>query len=198
MPRTIYFILVAVVEIYATIVPSCSNLSAAQDRPFHFAKGKPEHLLSGIDISGKIEQVIAKYGKPDEVRNVTVEETPEGTGEKDYIWKKGLTTTSVITGHYMDSAGKMIESETYEIEVTGRSSEGEIGKTGAGLSLGDTREAANRLYGAHFYDSQVYKSPLRGNHALVLATEWENGTRLCLAFDKQGRINFITLMAPVD
>lgn len=160
--------------------------------------GKPEHVLAGIDISGEIEQVIAKYGEPDVVRNVTVEGSPQGSGERNYIWKKGLTTTSVTTGHHVDTAGEQVESETYEIEVMGRSAEGEIGKTGAGLALGDTRNKASKIYGDLFHESQIYKSPLRGNHVPVLAVEWQNGTRLCIALDERDRINFIALMAPVD
>jgi hypothetical protein len=194
----VYFILSAAVWIGAALLPSSWHASAGQNREFHAAGRKPEHVLAGIDISGKIDQVIAKYGKPDDVRMPKTDSAPEGSGDRNYVWRKGSTTISVTTGYYVDKSGKEIESDTYEVEVTGSSPEDEIGKTGAGLSLGDTREIANRVYGPHFYKSQVYKSPLRGDHVPVLAMEWENGTRLCIGFDKRERINFITLMASVD
>jgi hypothetical protein len=104
----------------------------------------------------------------------------------------------VRTSHYTDKNGKEIESKTYEVEVAGCTPEDEIGRTGAGLSLGDTGERAREVYGAHFSKSQIYKSAIQGDHVPVLAIEWKDGTRLCIAFDKTGRINFITLMASVN
>ena len=195
-----YFVLTGLILLLASepFFPGAVPKSEGRGHTKRNRSGKPEHVLSGIDISGKIEQVIGKYGKPDEVRNVTAEGAPEGSGERNYIWKKGPTTTSVTTGHHVDATGEQVESETYEIEVTGSSAEGEIGKTGAGLSLGDTRNKADKIYGVLFHESQIYKSPLRGNHVPVLVIEWHNGARLCIALDERDRINFIALMASVD
>lgn len=195
-----HFILAGLIPLLISGPPFVRMVAQSRD-PSHTRRnraGKPEHVLSGVDISGNIEQVIAKYGKPDEVRNVAVPRAPEGSGERNYIWNRGSTITSVTTGHYIDAAGKEVESETNEIEVMGSSTEGEIGKTGAGLSLGDSRKKAYQMYGVLFHESQIYKSPLRGDHVPVLAVEWENGTRLCIAFDERDRINFIALMASVD
>lgn len=90
-----------------------------------------------------------------------------------------------------------MESDTSAIEVIGDAPVDDIGKTGAGLSLGDTLEKAKKIYGVDFRKSQIYKTHFRGDYFPVQALEWgeesANLTRLCLAFDKHGRINFITL-----
>ncbi len=193
MLRT-YLILVIMAWLVTSSVPA--HVTAVG----HTAKRNPEHLLSGIDVSGTIPQVIAKYGSPDRVVNVELEHVPEGSGERNYVWQKGTTQLSVTTDHYIDKNGKEIESTT-AIEVLGDTPVDDMGKTGAGLSLGDTQERANQIYGADFHKSQIYKTHFRGDYFPVQALEWENGarsTRLCLAFDKTGRINFMTLVVLED
>ena len=190
-----YFVLTRMAWLITLSLPSALAIAQSGDSR---ESRRPEHVLSGIDISSRIDQVIAKYGSPDSVINVAVDHAPPGSGERNYVWHKGSTTISVTTSHYIDESGKEIESETYEVDVAGGSPQDEIGRTGAGLSLGDTRERANQVYGTHFNRSQIYKSAIRGDHVSVLAIEWKNGTRLCIAFDKRSRINFMTLMASVD
>jgi hypothetical protein len=190
------FILAMTVWLVAPSLPS--RIFAAG----HATKPNPEHVLSGIDVSGTIQQVIAKYGSPDRVVNVDVAHAPERSGERHYLWTKGNTKLSVTTQHYINNDGKEIESETFAIEVTGDAPVGDIGKTGAGLSLGDTLERANQVYGAHFHKSQIYKTHFHGEYFPVQALEWgedsASWTRLCLALDKQGRINFILLAMVKD
>jgi hypothetical protein len=128
--------------------------------------------------------------------SVDVQNAPAGSGERLYLWMKGNTKISVTTEYYV-ADGKEIESDTSAIEVIGDAPVGDIGKTGAGLSLGDTVEKAKKIYGAEFHKSQIYKTHFRGDYFPVQALEWggesTNLTRLCLGVDKQGRINFMTL-----
>jgi len=107
------------------------------------AKRNAEHVLSGIDVSGTVRQVVHKYGNPDRVVSVVNDEkAPEGSGERHYLWTKGNTKMSVTTQHYLGDGGKEIESKTFAIEVIGDAPVDDRGTTGAGLSLGDTLERA--------------------------------------------------------
>ena len=185
--------------IWATsFLPSLAPSAAVQREQSRFAKGKPEHVLSGIDVPSTLDLVIARYGSPNKIIDVAVDDVPPGRGERDYIWHKGSVTVSVTTAHYLDENRKEVESSIYAVEVMGSSPQGEIGQTGAGLVLGDARERAEQIYGPNFYSSQVLKSRLQGDHFPVRATEWEDGRRLCIALDKRGRIEFMTLVASVD
>jgi hypothetical protein len=152
--------------------------------------------LSGINVHGTIQQAINKYGRSGQVANFDVENAPAGSGERNYLWTNGNAKMSVTTEYYVKD-GKEVESTTYAIEVVGETPTGDVGKTGSGLSLGDTLEKAKRIYGATFRKSQIYKTHFRGDYFPVLALEWGEGsakwTRLCLAFDKQGRIDFMML-----
>ena len=114
--------------------------SAAQFSATYVTPGKAEHVLSGIDIFGKIDSVIATYGRPDSVFNLPVENAPKGSAAKRYIWARSSAKLSITTQHYVNEGGTDVESETYVVEVEGNRPSGEIGRTGAGLSLGDTLE----------------------------------------------------------
>jgi hypothetical protein len=161
--------------------------NAAQSATALVARGTPEHLLSGVDIFGSINQVIARHGRPTRIEESSVRNVSSGAGLRTYIWVRESAELRVVAGHHIDQkTGQEVEGQIY-VEVTGSRAFGDIGVTGAGLSLGDTYERAREIYGAYFF----WRTHPEGQRFIVV--EWENKTTLAITLDDKGKINRIIL-----
>jgi hypothetical protein len=75
------------------------------------------------------------------------------------------------------------------VSVWGTKPEGKLGRTGKGLALGDSINRLRVLYGSRYIERQA-----KDVHTVFI--EWRDTTGLEIEFDKQGRINHMTLFAP--
>lgn len=132
--------------IWILILGAFSNSVQAQfpSIPSRSSLPKPATELSGIDIYRmSIAQVIQHLGNPTRISSVP------GTAEralKAYEWE-GSSWSMRITS----------ESDGFirSMDVWGRQSDGEIGRTGEGLTLGSSVHDAQRIYGQRFC-SELY------------------------------------------
>jgi hypothetical protein len=164
------------------------------------ALGKPERMLSGIDVSkSTVAEVIQMYGKPASKRDIPAEGVKDGTGgERNYVWERGGIRLGVWTYYHNDH-----ESAVDAVDVWGKSPSGVNGKSGQGLTLGATMEQQRIVYGDRFFVSSTYGQQLpngpdpKGKVKSVLL-EWHDGTQMVVDYDSNGRITHMQLSAEVE
>jgi len=154
------------------------------------ARGKPEKILAGISLDhGKIKNVIARYGKPTEVKRWVESPAFNEIPTYDYYWKKGDWTLHLV----VSKGPGLIRYEIIDlIEIGGTASIGASGKTGAGLWLGDKISDLVRIYGKRYQEHYVQSEAL---HEITVT--WRNEvSSLSAEFDKSGRITKLSLVGP--
>jgi hypothetical protein len=157
------------------------------------AKGPSEHMLSGINVySTLFTEAIRRLGAPTDFRVDEILVGPPPAGTVSYVWRKDGVRLEAAA-HYYEENGKRIEGELYAVDVWGsRPTISGVGRTGAGLGLGDTIEDVKKHYGARFFKSQNTKGL---DHIVV---QWSDETNLELDFDRSGRIIHMQLMASIE
>jgi hypothetical protein len=164
------------------------------------ALGKPEHTLSKIDVyKTTIAKVIKMYGEPTSKRDYPTEGVKDGIGgERNYIWDMKGFRLAVWIFYRNDH-----ESEVYSVDAWGTASQGDLGKTSRGLSLGSTFQQQKALYGNRFFVSSTYGKMLpsgpdpKGKIKSVLL-EWQDGTQMVIDYDLEGRISHMQLIADIE
>lgn len=154
------------------------------------ALGKPEHMLSGIDVyKTTIAEVIKIYGEPTGKRDVPAEGVKDGVGgERNYTWEKKGLRLAVWTGYHNDR-----ESGVYSVDAWGATSNDGLGKSARGLTLGSTLQQQKALYGDRFFVSSKDKDKVKS-----VLLEWRDGTQLAVDYDSNGRISHMQLSANVE
>jgi hypothetical protein len=191
-------VLIAVVAAFVLLTTAPVNADHLEGK--QQALGRPEHMLSGIDVyKTTIAEVIKKYSEPTSKRNTPAEGVKDGVGGyRDYIWEiRGLRLLAG-TGYHNDH-----ESGVYSVDVWGTSPNEELGKSGRGLTLGSTLQQQKALYGDRFFISSTYGKMLpsgpdpKGKVKSVLL-EWHDGTQMVIDYDSNGRISHMQLSANIE
>ena len=154
------------------------------------ARGRPEKRLAGIVLDrSRVADVIKMYGKPAEVRK---QDKPAGLNVVDiydYYWiKSGVKLHLLVYGGGGIKGGEYIAL----VEVEGSPARGAIGRTGAGLKLGDGLADVRRIYGRRF---QERKLPKLNIHDVMIQWRREEFS-LIAEFDGRGRIKNLSLSSP--
>ena len=141
-----------------------------------YAAGKPETVLSGIDVcSTPMWKVYDRLGVPQRTEHPRI--------QPEYIWERGRVRLIASEYYYLDG---LVPNW---VEVSGKAPVGDIGKTGRGLALGATLSDVRRIYGGNF-PVDVY----RGVRQVVI--EWEKSSEvLYITLDKKDRVVGIKLQA---
>ena len=157
--------------------------------PSKIARGRPEHLLAGIDVyKGNIGDAIRMLGKPEKIEDATNPDYPPGSGERSYFWRRDGVRLRVGTVYKTDRVtGKIVEGPPNIVDVWGASSGGGLGSTGRGLSLGDTTTALRTIYGPRYE---------RGDRSMTL--QWSDETTMVVDLNTSGQITHIQLLAAVE
>jgi hypothetical protein len=179
------FAVVAALAFLAAVPMTADHLEGKQQ-----ALGKPEHMLSGIDVyKTTIAEVIKMYGEPTSKRDIPAEGVKDGVGgTRDYIWERKGLRLLAGTGYHNEH-----ESEVYNVDVWGSAPEGELGKSGRGLTLGSTLQHQKAVYGDRFFNSS-------GDTKYVSSVliEWHDGTQMVIDYDVKGRIFHMQLSADTE
>lgn len=148
------------------------------------AHGKDELILADVEIfKTSIPTIRRKFGKPSRQSELSPAHG-DVTGEKLYVWQKPDIRIQIGTMFATKPTFKGGLAETvYFISVDG--SDGEIGRTGRGLKLGDPYSAVAKTYGPRFV-----------KNGRRLTIEWKTTTRLEVGWNKDGIVNHITLLGP--
>jgi hypothetical protein len=157
--------------------------------PSETARGRPEHVLSGINVyTDNIVAVIKRLGKPENYTDVPLADGPAGSGERTYNWIRDGVRLRVGTQYHTGrSPIGVIESPPMIVDVWGPRTVQMIGSTGTGLSLGDKIAKIKRLYGSHFHEDTG-----------AVTLEWKDETTLIVDFDSGGAVKHMQLMAAVE
>jgi hypothetical protein len=143
--------------------------------------GKGEHVLAGIDVDrNSIEEVLKRFGKP--TRQEQDSAPSEGiTAQRRYVWDEANVRVEVVTAFSIEPVftGGRREVVT-DVTVDGRN--GEIGRTGRGLKLGDSYTRVAALYGNRFE-----------RNGRKLTIEWDSGASLFVEWNKQNLVTHIEL-----
>lgn len=154
------------------------------------ARGKPEHVLCGIDVYRTTPQTgIAKLGKPSARKQSSPpdEHLPAGSGYVDYEWSK-LAHTCKAAAYFRTEHGQQIETELYWVELSGTDATSDLARTGSGLRLGSDLKATKAIYGDRF----LQKTPSS------ILIQFTDETELSVEFDDLGKAKKITLMANIE
>lgn len=156
--------------------------------------GAAEQTLSGIHIQGHVSEAVAKYGPPTRVQERKSKDYPPGSGVRDYIWEQPSVSLDVTTGYYTDAkTNAEVESGILSIDSQGKAPSNDMGKTAAGLALGDSAEKITAVYGPRFFR---YKLP---NGLVRIMIQWEDETTLTVYLkERSKRICRIILEASVE
>jgi hypothetical protein len=181
-------------SVIVSLMLGAGGRAAVQHLPEeHQAKDPPEHVLSGINVySTLFTEAVKRMGAPTDfkVKEILAGSPPAGT--VSYVWRKNGVRLEAAA-HYFEESGKRIESVLYSVEVWGvKPGLGEVGRTGAGLSLEASLEEVKKLYGDRFLKGRTSKG------LLYVQLEWGDGTQLNLDFDSRGRITHMQLIANVE
>jgi hypothetical protein len=151
------------------------------------AKGKPEHMLCGIDVyKTNFKGAEATLGSPSYSSDIKVTYFPKGWGFRLHVWNIHMASLFAYSSYR--SQQDPAEDQMYEVEIYGLAPSGIFGRTGAGLSLGCDLACVERIYGSRFYR----QSP----HDILL--EFSDGTQLTVGFDSGGKIYHMMLVAEVE
>jgi len=154
------------------------------------AVGKPEHMLSGIDVyKTTIAEVIKIYGEPTSKRDLPAEGVKDGVGgQRNYTWEKKGLRLAAWTWYHNDH-----ESAVDGVDVWGPGPYEKLGETGRGLRLGATLQQQKALYGNHFFVSSRDKGRVKS-----VLLEWRDGTQLVVDYDPDGHISHMQLSANIE
>jgi len=149
------------------------------------ARGKPEKRLAGIHLErSKLADVIKMYGKPTKIEK---QPSPPDFDMYDYYWNKPKAKL-----HLVVERGFGIGEHISLIEVEGSLDSGTIGRTGAGLRLGDNLADLRRIYGRRF---KVRNIPELKTHGVMVQWRSEEYS-LVVDLDRRGRIKKLLLLPP--
>jgi hypothetical protein len=127
------------------------------------------------------------------VEKQKLQDVPAGAGGREYIWERPRATLDVTTNYRTDEkTGKEIETATFSVDVRGDKPSGQIGTTGAGLSLGDPTSKVAKVYGSRFFRHTLPNGSLR------ISIQWKDETMLTIYFDGGRRINRMILEASIE
>jgi hypothetical protein len=178
-----------VVWILTIILAGSASIGIADELPDELlARGRPETVLAGIDLKHTtIEKIVKRFGKP------TAEKRwepamPNSVGQIDYYWhKKGLDLHVGIQYSNKEPDWKPVD----RVEI-GPGTSRQLGKTGAGLKLGDSLSDLRRLYGRRFHMRDIPKSKI---HDVMIQWRREEYS-LVATLDQRNRITSLTLVTP--
>lgn len=143
-----------------------------------YARGKPDTILSGIDVCHTpMATVFKKFGKPD-LANHPKNRTTE------YVWHRDGTKLLVAGPPSADSDVPPI------VEVWGERPADGIGRTGRGLALGADLKDIRRIYGQHF-PVLAY----RGAHWVSVLWKGQGNAGLDFRLGGNGRVDHIEIQA---
>lgn len=153
------------------------------------AKGKPETSLAGIDISkASIADVVRKIGKPDKVIRES-RLSGAATEATEYYWER--SGVRLLVKAYGEN-GKGSREYLAVIEAEGPGFPGGLGRTGAGLKLGDRLSDLRHIYGRRFEERVLQNRKIHD-----VAIMWRHSeSSLAVKLDASGRIIAISLYAP--
>jgi hypothetical protein len=182
---------IAVIEVVALALFLATPMAADHLEGKQQAPGKPEHMLSGIDVyKTTIAEVIKMYGEPTSKRDIPAEGVKKGVGgERNYIWERNGLRLGAWTYYHDDQ-----EAGVNGVDVWGTAPNEGLGKSGRGLALGSTPQEQKALYGDRFFVSSTYGKMLpsgpdpKGKVKSVLL-EWHDGTQMVIDYDSNGRIS---------
>lgn len=171
--------LVIILGVSSTTTTLADHLPGAK-----LARGKEEVVLAGVQVyKTPITKIVQKLGKPSEERELSAE-TRDAVGERLYVWKKKSVTVQVQTMFSDKPTFKSGLRETPSY-VTVDGTDGELGRTGRGLRLGDPYRTIAQVYGNRYVR--------KGRHITI---QWETTTTLKVAWNERGVINHIELLGP--
>jgi hypothetical protein len=176
------------VALAATIV-SCALSAIADHLPAEKqARGKPEHVLAGVNVyRGKVADAVRRFGNG-RVENHSDSDYPAGSGERTYRWQINGVRLQLATVFRTDwKTRRLIEGPPQVVDVWGDSPADRATSTGAGLSLGGTLADVIRLHGRQFE---------RGENWVIV--QWRDETTLVVDFNGSGRITHMHLEASID
>ena len=139
--------------------------------PSLVARGRPEHVLAGIDVyKTSVDSLMTKFGKP-----VSFKKYPQTEESGEVVWQLGGSNVH---------ACMIADGTAYAVEVSGAPSE--LADTGKGLKLGANLAEAERVYGTRFLR--------RGDQVTF---QWSDETELRLHFAGK-QIQSMLLIANVE
>ena len=152
------------------------------------AKGKPETILAGINLSGlKLSDVIKLYGQPTKVE-ASEQNNPKIANSYDYYWVKAGLNLHILVQ-------RLPQNESWEyVSLVGVSAgtSRRIGRTGSGLRLGGKLADIKRIYGRRLKTRKIPK--LKINDVMV---QWRREEySLVATLDSLNRITSLILYAP--
>jgi len=179
----------------------CAIAAAACVRGDHLpdskrATGPPEHSIAGIDVySTSLRDLIQRLNAPAEhKRSPETSDRKRETGTVFYEWRLPKVRLRVATMYNCQLPGceKMDESRIYVADVWGVEKSGGIGRTSAGLRLGDGVEDIKAKYGTRFSKQQL------ANGRSTIMIQWKDDTTLTLDLDRAGRIDHMQLLSSIE
>lgn len=175
----------AVGVLFLTLVATSMSAVADHLRDSEIARGKADTVLCGVDVyATPLKQVVAELGPP--TKGDTTLSTIDQAGGVDYEWQaKGLRIE-------LGAWNAKSESVPYSVEVWGTKPVRKLGRTGRGLSLGDTQKDVLRIYGNRLFVTKL------ADGAKYMIIQWRDDTTLYLTFNLQGQINHMHLLASVE
>jgi hypothetical protein len=149
------------------------------------AAGKPDTVLAGIDVyHTTVQQIIARWGQPDAVRDIPDQGTV--AGGRDYVWKKN--GDEIICGTWNNKA---LQSIVYSVEVRGTVGTRST-STGRGLEIGQRLTNIVAVYGKRY---AVSASKLGGRQFTI---QWSDETTLYITLNAMGRVVRMHLLASTE
>ena len=150
------------------------------------ARGKPETRLAGIDLRrDKLAEVLARYGPPTKTK-AWEQDNPKVSNSYDYYWNSQGITLKIVVERLPN-----LEYLTL-IDVTGPRTRNRIGRTGRGLSLGDSLRDFHRFYGSRTKVRNISKFDI---HDVMVQWHREEYS-LVATLDRNNRITRLTLVPP--
>ena len=118
------------------VLALCSATGLADHLPPSLvARGRPEHVLAGIDVyKTSVSSLMTRFGRPE-----SFQKYPQTEESGEVIWRlKGSTVHATMNA----------DGIAYAVEVSGAPNE--VASTGKGLRLGASLTEAERAYGTRF------------------------------------------------
>lgn len=148
--------------------------------------GNPERRIGGINLeSFKLTDVVKLYGQPTRVK-AWESDDPKFANSYDYYWIKRDVTLKVVIQRVSNFEYISL------VEVEGAPTQKRIGRTGAGLRLGNTLADLVRIYGRRL---KIRKIPELKIHDVMIQWHREEYS-LVATLDRHNRITALALFAP--
>ena len=137
--------------------------------------------LSGLEINhSKVSDAEKLLGKPAEIKEIE--------GEGRYSWKRNGVAIEAYT---LNAANPSFPF--YCLRSVGEQSKGNLGRTGAGLASGGTKQQFEQLYGTnHTFDY------LAGTGDYEAVIDWEGKSSLIVTFDSHQKVKAIKVLGDVE